>query len=232
MRCTQVSCGYLLVKTPWPMLFPPGTMPGEMEGQEFTVLDTKEQDQISIRRQPISANHRLKWGRMKCSVSFHLSSWVPAVRDRNKCLQTVPQGESLILLVLSPHTPSSRKAPCLRKTSGLTITESSFLKSLIHCGSKAATVCLRPHVSYSVIVTGISPVRASSVYHTTSCLFRVGEQSCTSPDLPTACSPIPSSPEKETPTHLGQLSTQSQLLPGTAWFQGPLPEGPPLYYPV
>lgn len=72
MQCTQASCGCLLMKTAWPMLFPPGTMPREIEGQEFTVLETKEQKNNCIRRQPVSTNHRLKWGRMKGPISLHL----------------------------------------------------------------------------------------------------------------------------------------------------------------
>lgn len=166
------------------------------------------------------------------------------------------KGESLILLALNPHTPSSRKAFCLRKTSGLIITVSSFLKTFMSL-AKAATVGFGPHVSYFLTVTGISPVRASSVHHTTTCLFSVGEHSCTSPGLPwvalsswpgqktkcghkrkvSACSRIPPSLRRRylhTSASCLLSPNSSLVLPGSkALFQNscPLPELPPSVLP-
>lgn len=59
MHYPQANCGCLFMKTAWTMLFPPGAMPGEIEGQELTVLG-QGTGQVCIRRQPASTNHRLE----------------------------------------------------------------------------------------------------------------------------------------------------------------------------
>lgn len=137
------------------------------------------------------------------------------------------------MLALSPHTPSSRKAPCLTKTSGFTITVSS--KPSFISLAKAATVGPRPHVSYSLTVTGISPIRASSVHHTTTCLSSSelppvahgswpGQKTlCGHKRKVSACSPIPPS-RRRSHLHISASCLRSPdsslVLPGSrALFQ-------------
>lgn len=152
------------------------------------------------------------------------------------------------MLALSLHTPSYRKSPAWGRPQDSLLSYSGSLKPSFMSLAEAATVGLGSHVRYSLFVTGITPVRANSVHHTTPCLSRRGEQIHTIPELPqaahgswpgqnspcghkrkvSACAPIPSFFEKDTPTHLCQISTQSQqLLPGTAWFRDPFPGDPP-----
>lgn len=164
MHCSQASCGCLFMKTAWPMLFPPGAVPGEIEGQELTVLGTKERDKLGSEGsglyQPQSGAGKDEGGQSPLPIPLRLQlcgtgTSVPICFSMGK-----PDFHGF-----SPHTTSSRNIPCLgRQTLGHTIMVSRFLKAL-----SFTSLAKLPQWALGLrSVTGITSVSASSVHHTTT----------------------------------------------------------------